>query len=78
LFRGNFIQDNPDGEHRYYHENGKIKEEQFFRMGLKQRTWKKYDEEGNQTLIIGYRDDVEVTINGVRINLPESDVRLIK
>ena len=78
LFRGNFIQDNPDGEHRYYHENGKIKEEQFFRMGLKQRTWKKYDEEGNQTLVIGYRDDVEVTINGVRINLPESDVRLIK
>jgi len=78
FFRGSFVQDNPDGEHRYYYENGKIKEEQYYRMGIKQRTWKKYDEEGNQTLIIGYRDDVEVTINGVRINLPESDVRLIK
>jgi hypothetical protein len=47
-------------------------------MGLKQRTWRKYDEEGNLTLVIGYRDDVEVTINGVRITLPESDVKLIK
>jgi antitoxin component YwqK of YwqJK toxin-antitoxin module len=74
LFRGNFIQDNPDGEHRYYYEDGKIKEEQYFRMGLRQRTWRKYDEEGNQTLVIGYRDDVEVSINGVRINLSESNV----
>jgi len=70
FFRGNFIQDNPDGEHRYYYENGRIKEEQYFRMGLRQGTWKKYDEEGTQTLIIGYRDDVETSINGVRINLP--------
>jgi len=78
LFKGSFVQDNPDGDHKYYYENGKVKEEQYFRMGLKQRTWKKYDEEGNQTLVIGYRDDVEVSINGVRINLPESDVKLIK
>jgi len=78
LFRGSFVQDNPHGEHKYYYENGKIKEEQYFRMGLKQRTWRKYDEEGNQTIVISYRDDVEVSINGVRINLPESDVKLIK
>jgi antitoxin component YwqK of YwqJK toxin-antitoxin module len=72
MFRGNFIQDNPDGEHKYYYGNGKVKEEQYFRMGLRQRTWKKYDEEGNQTLVIGYRDDVETSINGVRINLTEN------
>ncbi|MDR2887863.1 MAG: hypothetical protein LBV26_07695 [Bacteroidales bacterium] len=78
LFKGNFIQDNPDGEHKYYHENGKVKEEQYFRMGIRQRAWKKYDEEGNQILVIGYRDDIETTVNGVRINLPESDIKLIK
>ena len=78
LFKGDYIQDNPNGEHKYYYDNKKVKEEQYFRMGLRQRTWRKYDEEGNQYLIISYRDDVETSINGVRINLAESDVKLIK
>ena len=78
LFKGSFIQDNPDGEHKYYYEDGKLKEEQYFRMGIKQRTWRKYDDEGNLTIVVGYRDDVEMYINGVRISLPESDVKLIK
>jgi len=28
--------------------------------------------------MITYKDDVEISINGVRINLPERDVKLIK
>jgi hypothetical protein len=47
-------------------------------MGIRQRTWKKFDEEGMPYITITYRDDVETSINGVRINLPESDVKLIK
>ena len=47
-------------------------------MGIRQRVWKKFSEEGLPVLTITYKDDVEVSINGVRINLPESDVRLIK
>jgi hypothetical protein len=47
-------------------------------MGVREKTWKKYDEEGNQLLTIGYRNDVEVNINGVKIKLPESDTKLIK
>jgi hypothetical protein len=47
-------------------------------MGIRQRTWKKYNEEGFAFLTITYKDDAEMSINGVRINLPESDVRLIK
>ncbi len=77
-FKGSFVQGNPDGEHRYYYENGKIKEEQHFEAGIRQKAWKKFDEEGNVILVITYKDDVETSINGVRIKLPESDVKLIK
>ena len=47
-------------------------------MGIRQKTWRKLDEEGNTVLVIVYKDDVETGINGVRIKLPESDIRLIK
>jgi uncharacterized protein len=77
-FKGNFSQGNPDGQQLYYFENGKIKEEQYYKSGIREKTWKKFDEEGNQLLTIGYRNDVEFSINGVRINLPESDTKLIK
>jgi antitoxin component YwqK of YwqJK toxin-antitoxin module len=77
-FKGNFIQGNPDGQQLFYYENGKLKEEQFYRMGIRQRTWKKFDEEGSPVLTITYKDDVETSINGVKINLPESDTKLIK
>jgi len=78
LYKGNYIQDNPDGYHYYYYPGGKIKEEQYYSMGIKQRTWKKYNEEGIATMTIGYKDDIERRINGVKVNLPESDIKLIK
>jgi antitoxin component YwqK of YwqJK toxin-antitoxin module len=77
-FKGSFVQGNPDGQQIYYYENGKIKEEQFFQMGIRQKTWKKFSEDGNTFLVISYKDDVEVSINGVRIKLPESETKLIK
>ncbi len=77
-FKGNYVQGNPDGQHLYYYENGKRKEQQNYRTGLRVKTWKKFDEEGMTVLTITYRNDVETNINGVGINLPESDVKLIK
>jgi antitoxin component YwqK of YwqJK toxin-antitoxin module len=77
-FKGNYIQGNADGQLTYYYENGRSKEEQFYRMGIRQKTWKKYDEQGVILLSIAYKDDVETSINGVKINLPERDVKLIK
>jgi uncharacterized protein len=77
-FKGNFSQGNPDGVQTYYYENSKLKEEQYFKMGIKEKTWKKFDEEGNQILTIGYKNDSEFSINGLKINLPESDTKLIK
>jgi antitoxin component YwqK of YwqJK toxin-antitoxin module len=77
-FKGNFIQGNPDGLQTYYYEDGRVKEEQNYDNGIRDKTWKKYDEEGTVILAIAYRNDIEVSINGVRIKLPESDVKLIK
>jgi antitoxin component YwqK of YwqJK toxin-antitoxin module len=77
-FKGNFIQGNPDGQQIFYYENGKTKEEQYYQMGIRQKTWKKFNEEGIPFLVISYKDDVEISINGVRIKLPEGDTKLIK
>ncbi len=77
-FKGNYIQGNPDKQHLYYYESGKVKEEQYYQMGIRQKTWKKFDEEGIPLLVITYKDDIEISINGVKINLPESDTKLIK
>jgi antitoxin component YwqK of YwqJK toxin-antitoxin module len=77
-FKGNFVQGNPDGKQSYYYEDGQIKEEQYFKMGIREKMWKKYNEEGMPVLVIAYKNDVETSINGVKIKLPESDIRLIK
>jgi antitoxin component YwqK of YwqJK toxin-antitoxin module len=77
-FKGNYNQGNPDGQHLYFYESGRLKEEQNYKMGLRQKTWKKFDEEGVPYLTITYKDDIEISINGVKINLPESDTKLIK
>jgi antitoxin component YwqK of YwqJK toxin-antitoxin module len=77
-FKGNYVQGNPDGEQSIYYEDGKLKEEQYYEMGIREKTWKKFDEEGSPVLVIMYKNDIEVSINGVRIKLPESDARLIK
>ncbi len=77
-FKGNFNQGNADGTHVYYYEGGKIKEERYYQMGLREKTWKKYDENSTLLLSITYKNDIEISINGVKIKLPESDVKLIK
>ena len=77
-FRGNYLQGNAEGQHLLYYENNKVKEERYYQSGLRQKTWKKYDDEGKLILTVSYKNDVELTINGVKIKLPESDVKLIK
>ncbi len=77
-FKGNYQQGNPDGGHSYYFENGNIKEEQYFQMGIREKTWKKFDENGIMVLEINYKNDIETSINGMKIKLPESDTKLIK
>jgi len=77
-FKGKFVQGSPDGPQIYYYDTGKVKEEQYFQMGIREKTWKKYTEEGILFLAITYKSDIETSINGVKIKLPESDAKLIK
>jgi antitoxin component YwqK of YwqJK toxin-antitoxin module len=72
------VQGNPDGQQIFYYENGKTKEEEYFQMGIRQKTWKKFSEDGTPFLVISYKDDMEISINGVKIKLPESEAKLIK
>jgi len=77
-FKGSYRQGNPEGHHVLYYENGRTREDRYYRNGFRSRTWKKYDELGEVILTITYRDDVEISINGVPVNLPESSVRQIR
>lgn len=77
-FEGNYIQGNPDGRHRFYYDNGILREEQIYVMGIKENNWKKYDREGNLEIVITYKDNKEYRINGMKIELPTDDVKLIK
>ncbi len=77
-YKGNYVQGNPDGNHIYYYDNGRVKEDQYYQMGIREKTWRKFDEAGNILLTITYKNDVEVSINGVKIKLPESGSKLIK
>jgi antitoxin component YwqK of YwqJK toxin-antitoxin module len=77
-FKGGYIQGNADGTHNYYYEDGKLKEERHYQMGIREKIWKKFDENGTLLLSITYKNDVEISINGIKIRLPESDVKLIK
>ena len=77
-YEGFYSQGNPDKRHKYYYPNGAIKEEQYYQMGIREKNWKKYDQEGNLVMTVTYKQNVEQRINGVRIKLPESDVKLIR
>jgi len=66
-FHGNFIDDNPDGKHVYYYENGKVKTEGNYVMGKKEKDWYLYNEDGSLFLIITYRTGIEIRYDGVKI-----------
>ena len=77
-YEGSYSQGNPDKRHKYYYPDGTLKEEQYYEMGIREKNWKKYDEEGNLEMTITYKNNEEQRINGVKIDLPESDVKLIR
>lgn len=77
-YKGGYIQGNANGAHIYYYPDGKILEERYYDMGLREKTWKKYSEEGLLTITITFRKDVETAINGIRIRAAEGDVKIIR
>ena len=77
-YEGDYFQGNADGKHKLYYENGKIKEERYYSAGIRERSWKRYDLEGNVIMTITYKNDEEVRINGVKIDVPDRETRLIQ
>ncbi len=77
-FEGKFVQDFADGRQKFYYTSGGIKEERFYEMGIKERSWKKYDELGNLIMVIMYKKDIEYRINGEKINLPSGSIKILK
>ena len=47
-------------------------------MGIREKNWKKYDTEGNLVMTITYKNNEELRINGVKLKLPEADIKLIR
>ena len=76
-FEGNYVRGLPDGKQFYYYRNGIIQEEQYYSAGLRDRIWRKYDEVGNVLISIVYRDNKEIRIDGIRIRLPEREIKII-
>ena len=77
-YEGNYIQGNPDGLHKFFYENGKVKEEQYYNSGIREKNWKKYNEEGDLVLTLTYKNDKEIRINGEKINFEREDIKLIQ
>jgi len=77
-YEGSYSQGNPDKRHKYFYPDGKLKEEQYYELGTREGNWKKYDEEGNLVLTITYKNNEEQRINGIKVKLPESDLKLIR
>jgi antitoxin component YwqK of YwqJK toxin-antitoxin module len=69
-FTGSFIDDNPDGKHTYYWDNGKVRDEGLYLMGKREGDWVKYNYDGTLFLIITYKNGVEVKYDGVKIRPP--------
>jgi len=69
-FSGSFVEDNPDGKHIYYWDNGKVKDEGFYLMGKKEGDWIKYEYDGTLFLVITYRNGMETKYDGVKIKPP--------
>ena len=69
-FSGSFIEDNPQGKHIYYWENGKVRDEGSYISGKKDGEWYKYNEDGTLFLIITYIKGIEVKYDGVKVKPP--------
>lgn len=66
-FSGAYIDDNPNGKHTYYWDNGKMKEVGNYIMGKRDGEWLKYEYEGNLFLKTYYRNGKEYKYDSVTL-----------
>lgn len=66
-FEGSFVEGMPDGEHKYYWDNGRIKEKGNYIAGKKEGNWSLYSYEGLRLIVIEYSDGIEISYDGSKI-----------
>ena len=71
-FEGNFVNGQPDGQHTWWFEDGKVWQEGKYIYGRKEGDWKFYNEDGTLMLTITYKDDVETKFDGVKVKFEDS------
>jgi len=67
IFEGEFIDNNPNGRHIFYWNNGQIKDEINYLMGMKRGDWKQYNYDGTMLLVITYENGIEKKYDGIKI-----------
>ncbi|MDY6800418.1 MAG: hypothetical protein SVU94_04255 [Bacteroidota bacterium] len=72
-YEGLFLQGSRDGKHVYYFPNGNIKEIQYYETGQKEKSWSKYDDNGELLLVVQYKQDKIHKINGVKIDFTNNN-----
>lgn len=70
MFVGSFVQGQENGKFTYYFPKNKIYLKGYYDMGVKEKLWYKYDENGELLWTIKYHNDKIKKINGVRFKLP--------
>jgi len=66
-FEGKFLEDNPQGKHTYYWDNGNKKEEGEYAMGRKEGEWVYYNYDGTPFIVVSYKGGVEERYDGFQI-----------
>lgn len=69
IFKGNFIEGRPEGKHKWWYPNGKVKEEGNYAYGEKDGIWKKYNEDGTLKITIDFKNGEEFKIDGQKFKI---------
>lgn len=70
FFRGRFVDDNPDGKHVYYYENGRERMKGSYSAGRRDGEWYYFNEDGTLFLVITCRAGAEIKYDGTKIKPP--------
>jgi len=70
-FEGRFIEGEPDGMHKFYHENGMLKLAGKYIMGKKEGNWKRYSEQGVIEIEFTYKAGKEIRVDGMKWKWPD-------
>ena len=67
IYKGNFVDGREDGKHIRWFDSGKVMEEGKFSFGSKEGTWIAYNELGEVTQTVIYRQGQMINVDGVQL-----------